>query len=379
MIGRRRRNPVPPFPALPGPRVLPGGGLLGRLLPVWLAALGLLASFAVASAGHPAGGPAGCPSWLPACGQPWETYAVFDTVFMQRDNFANPTDLVIDGDTLAPVIGSRDLQFPVAPGVRALFGRHGPGGVGWEFGYLGVYGMFASNLAAGPGTLEVPPSLSSFVPSLRNASLARTTYGSTLNSAETNLLLTDTWVHRPRLSAYEIERHAASLTVDWIAGFRWAGLDESASIVLAEPADAVVGTYDVRSSSNLFGAQIGTRGRLDWQRWALEGWLKAALAGAALSQSQAPIVDSITGFVERDARGSTTGTVGGIFDIGGALVYRLDETWGLRFGYSMMWLTGVALAPDQFDFSADPQAGTAVDGNATLWLGGGTLGLEARW
>lgn len=83
--------------------------------------------------------------------------------------------------------------------------------------------------------------------------------------------------------------------------------------------------------------------------------------------------------MQRTGRGSQTGTVGGVFDLGGTLVYRIDDTWGLRFGYSMLWLTGVALAPDQFDFSNNLNAGTAVDGNATLWLGGGTLGLEARW
>jgi len=350
-----------------------------RSLAAWLAAAALFGGPSTTSARHPVG-PDGCSTWLLDDCRAWQTYAVFDALLMQRDNLANPTNLVFDGDTLAPVISSRDMQFPVAPGVRALVGRHGPRGVGWEFGYLGVYGMFADDVARGDENLEVAPFLSSFVASLRNASLARTTYSSTLNSAEANLLLTDPWVHLPRHSAYELERYAATATVDWIVGFRWAGLDESASIVLTEPADAVTGSYDVRSTANLFGAQIGTRGRLAWQAFALEGWLKAALAGAALSQSQAPIVDTVTGFVERDARGSTTGGVGGIFDLGGALVYRLNETWGLRFGYSMMWLTGVALAPDQFDFSADDaRAGTAVDGNATLWLGGGSLGLEARW
>jgi hypothetical protein len=45
----------------------------------------------------------------------------------------------------------------------------------------------------------------------------------------------------------------------------------------------------------------------------------------------------------------------------------------------MLWLTGVALAPDQFDFAADTTAGTRLDANKTLWLGGASLGLEARW
>lgn len=357
-----------------GIRRRPSGwpALLASLLAGCLA--GCLAGLPSAPAGE-----GGCPCWFPDRCRDWEAYAVVDGVFLQRDNFTNPTGLVIDGDTLAPVISARDMQFPTAPGVRALYGQHGPCDVGWELGYLGVYGMFASDVAAGPGNLEVAPPLSSLVGSLRNASLARTTYGSVLNSAEANLLVTDAWVRVPRLTGYEFDRHAATATVDWLVGFRWAGLDETASITLVDPAEAITGSYDVRSGSNLFGAQIGTRGRIDWRGWALEGWLKAAVAGAALSQSQDPIVDTVTGFVERDARGSTRGAVGGIFDLGGALVYRIDDTWGLRFGYSMLWLTGVALAPDQFDFSARTRAGTAVDGNATLWLGGGSLGLEARW
>jgi len=322
------------------------------------------------------------PWWLPGCCREWETYTTFDTVFMQRDNLVSPADLIINGDTLAPVITSRDMQFPVAPGVRAFYGQHGRSGLGWEAGYLGVYGMFSNTTTGGNGNLEVAPPLSSVVTSLRNASLARTTYGSTLNSAELNVLLTDAWVHLPRNTAYEFERQGATATVDWIAGARWAGLEENASITLTDntnPADIITGTYNVQSSSNLIGSQIGTRGRVDWQRWAVEGWLKAGLAGAILSQSQAPIVDTVTGFVERDARGSTTTTVGGIFDVGGSLLYRIDDVWAFRVGYSMLWLTGVALAPEQFDFSTNTDAGTTVDGNGTLWLGGGTLGLEARW
>ncbi len=337
----------------------------------------LLAAMPAAQAGH-----ADYPWWLPGCCREWETYTVFDSVFMQRDNLASPSALVLNGDTLAPVISANSMQFPVAPGARVFYGQHGRSGIGWEAGYLGVYGMFANTSIPGNGNIEVPLPLSSAVASLRNASLARTTYGSTLHSAELNVLLTDSWVHLPRDTAYEFERHAATATVDWIAGTRWAGLEENASITLVDPTvptDIITGTYDVQSSSNLVVGQIGARGRVDWQQWALEGWLKAGVGSAILSQSQPPIVDTVTGFVERDARGSTTSTIGGIFDLGGALVYRLDDVWALRFGYSMIWLTGVALAPDQFDFSSNVDAGTAVDGNATLWLGGGTLGLEARW
>lgn len=318
------------------------------------------------------------PRWLPVQ-DGRESYAVFDALLMQRDNASNPDPLVIDNDTQATMIAGTTPQFPTAGGLRALVGRHGPDAVGWEVGYTGVYGMHADAFASGSGSLQVPSPLAGDVTTLRNASQAAVTYGSSLNSAEVNLLCTDRFWHCARHSAYAAERRDCTATVDWLAGFRWAGLDETAAIGLADPGAGTLGSYAVRSNSNLFGGQLGLRGRAEWRGWALEGWLKAALAGAALSQSQDPIVDSVSGVVVRTGRGSQTGTVGGIFDLGGALVYRIDDTWGLRFGYSMLWLTGVALAPDQFDFSNNLQAGTAVDGNATLWLGGGTLGLEARW
>jgi hypothetical protein len=322
------------------------------------------------------------PWWLPGCYEEWEAYATFDSVFMQRDNLVSPKTLIMDGNTGDSVINARDMQFAVAPGARVFYGQHGRCGIGWEAGYLGVYGMYADGHTNGNANLQVPLPLAAQVASLRGASLGKTTYSSFLNSAELNFLVTDSWVHLPRETAYEFEDIPASATVDWIVGARWAGLEDAASIQLIDPTiptDVITGNYDVRSSSNLIGAQIGTRGRIEWQGWALEGWLKAGLAGAILSQSQDPIIDSVSGDVFRDARGSTTGTVGGIFDLGTSLIYRINDVWGLRVGYSMLWLTGVALAPDQFDFSANVDAGTAVDGNATLWLGGGTLGLEANW
>ena len=309
----------------------------------------------------------------------WESYAVVDALFMQRDNAVNNEPLVIDGDTLAPAIGSRDLQFPVAPGIRALYGQHGPDRLGWEFGYLGVYGMFADAAAVGNDTLEIAPPLSSAVAGLRSAAAARATYASVLNSAEANLLLTEQCRFRPRRSGYEAECHPCAFTVDWLAGFRWAGLEEQAAIAFGTGPTTLAPGYAVRSSSNLFGGQLGLRGRATWRDWAVEGWAKAALAGSVLGQSQDAIVDAVTGDVYRTARGSRTDTPGGIFDVGATLVYRLSDTWGLRFGYSMLWLTGVAPAPDQFDFSTDALAGTTLDANQTIWLGGASLGLEARW
>lgn len=307
-----------------------------------------------------------------------EPYAVVDALFLQRDNASLDRTLVLDIDTGRPAITAPDLQFPVAGGVKAVVGHHGCDECGWELGYLGIYGMSAVDTVAGNGNLDIAPPLDGTVASLAGASLARVSYGSAINGAEANLLATREFFHLPRLNGYAADQVPFVAMVDWLAGFRWAGLEEQAAISLATPGLGTSG-YAVRSSSNLFGGQVGVRGRIDWERWGLEGQGKAALAGVSMSQSQSSIIDLQTGDVFRPARGATAADVGGIFDWSVTLVRHITDTWSIRAGYTMLWLTGVALAPDQFDFSTSTLAGTSVAGGQTIWLQGGTLGVEGRW
>lgn len=310
--------------------------------------------------------------------QDYEVYAVAEALAMQRNTDIVPSTLAIDGDTLQPVLGTGDLEFAVAPGVRLLYGRHGPGGVGWEVGYVGVYGMTANAEAVG-ANLDITPPLSNFVDGLRGATAADASWNSSFNSIETNLLWTHRHVHHPRHSGYHLEHIGCVTTWDWLAGFRWAGLAEDASVTMLRPADDLAGDYAVRTMSNLFGAQLGGRLRVDWEAWSLEAWGKAALAGAAIEQTQAPIVDPVSGDVFRTERSSSGGDVGGIFDVGVALAYPLDDVWSIRAGFTSLWVTGVALAPNQFDFSAATGAGTELRDGDGVWLGGASLGLEARY
>lgn len=307
-----------------------------------------------------------------------ETYAVVDAVFLQRDNDANATPLVLDTDTGQAAISASDPRYPVAGGIRAFVGRHGCDRHGWELGYLGIYGMKADAAATGNANLQIAPPLASRVASLRDASTAQVFYGSTINGAEANLLATSEHVHQPRLNAYAADQAPFVSTIDWLAGFRWADLEEQATIALTTPGRAP-SRYGVRAGSNLFGGQVGVRGRIDWDRWGLEGTGKAALAGVALSQSQAPVIDAVTGEQYRSARGGRGGDVGSILEWNVSVVRHLGDVWSIRAGYTMLWLTGVALAPDQFDFTTNTLAGTGIVGGKTVWLEGATLGVEARW
>lgn len=317
-------------------------------------------------------------------------YAFADALFLQRDNATIDRPLVTAGGTVA--ITSGQFASPVATGTRIFVGELGddevgPAFPGWEIGYVGVYGMAGRRQATDPaGGLAVAGPLGTVVDAFGDATLATAAYDSQLNSAEANLV----W-HRfaagrsgrdggsggwpPPVSA------AASRSLDWLLGFRWVGLEEAATLGFLPAGGTTPATYAVSAASNMFAGQTGVRGRWTRDRWALEGWAKLGLAGIDVGQVQSITDPTATAAPFRPLRSGTEGNVGLISDLMLSAIWRINDRCGLRVGYNLLWLTGVGLAPDQFDFSAStgPEAGTGVQRTGSLFLNGASAGVEARW
>lgn len=311
---------------------------------------------------------------------PPETYTRAEAVFLQRDN--QSTDQVLAASGGDAVLTTGQVQFPVQPGLRLFHGDVDGDGYGWEAGYLGVWNMFGQASAGGAADIQAPDPLALLVPDFNDRSAARATYASTLNTIELNLFTRsfDGGFQRSAAQPWRRCDGYSAGTWDWLAGFRWAGVEESAGIGFAGGTTPVPSSYALRSSTNLFGLQAGGRGRMEWDRWAVEGWAKAAIAGSAMSQTQAPVVNAVTPDPPvRPAQSAAEAGVGFIGDINASLVYRLTEAWGLRVGYNLIWLSGVALAPNQFDFGDSSTSGSGLNGGAGMFLHGASLGLEARW
>ena len=311
------------------------------------------------------------PGGIPLAEPASQRYGFAEALIMGRDNqgFARPlVSEVGNPDTV--FIAEQDLQFPFGGGLRAFLGNRTIDRGGWELGYFGLYGQSASASASTSGTtfLEAAPPLGYTLTD--SAQQATVTWNSVINSAECNLFRSST------------ERGETALrTIDWLVGFRYVGVEESARMVLTSCCGAgPLVPYGVRTRSSMFGGQIGGRGRLDWNRWALEGWAKAALMGSSREQMQDPLVDWLGTPVPGRATASsaTDSVVGFVGDINVSAVYRLNDVWGIRAGYNTIWITGAALAPDQFSFSAFG-APTSVAGTGGIFLHGANLGLEARW
>jgi hypothetical protein len=311
-------------------------------------------------------------------------YAVFDALFLQRNNAAVNRPIIVDSSAPGvPVVSAGDPTSVVGTGARLLYGSYGDGDVGWEAGYLGVWGMRAIADAASPaGTLQSAGDLGlDPLSPFKSATLARATVDSTVQMADINLVFHrfDGGFNRRSGNPWQRCRGYDGGHVDWLAGFRWAGLDESAGLAFTS-SPPQPSTYTVRTNSNLFAAQFGTRGRMAWERWAVEGGAKVGLAGTSLFQSQSTF-DAFTGDAVRQPQSSRLGGMGMIAELGFSAIYRFNDTWGLRVGYTQLWLTGVALAEDQWSFNSvnAPGAGTGLNSTGSLYLGGMSLGLEARW
>jgi hypothetical protein len=61
------------------------------------------------------------------------------------------------------------------------------------------------------------------------------------------------------------------------------------------------------------------------------------------------------------------------------VIYRLTDVWGIRAGYNVVWIDGLALAPNQFAFNNVDGTGSALASSGGIFLNGANLGLEARW
>jgi len=312
-------------------------------------------------------------------------YGTAEAIFWQRNNATLARPIVVASGTSAPTtaLAGRELLPPVGTGTRLTFGDLGSRGIGWELGYLGIYDMQTRDIVFGErSNLQVPGGLGSAAAGFNTGEAAGADYQSAINSIEANAVFHRVDGGFDRSSRYPWQRCVGydEGSLDWLVGFRWAELEETARLGVLPEGFAVPNVYTVDSSSNLFAAQTGVRGRMAFERWALEGWMKVGLAATDLSQSQS-MTDVLTGVPYRSPRSSDTTGMGMIADLNLSAVWRLNEIWGVRVGYNLFWLTGVALAPDQWDFSAatGPAAGTAISGAGSVFFNGASAGVEARW
>ncbi len=277
----------------------------------------------------------------------WQVWA--DAIFMTRsqaDGFRLASQL--PGGAEAFNTSDMDFAFRWGPHIGFYYSFSESASVGVEF--FGIDGWSAHGEAAGNISVAFPgTSLQS------EAGAAAFDYNSTLYSTEINV------------------RHH---TYDWLAllaGFRWIELGEkfAGSFASDQPG---VSAYGIDVNNHLYGFQTGVLASTRRDDWCGDIWAKTGIYGNSANQRTAANLGN--GPVSVGAEASCAAFAG---ELGVGISKQFTDRLSARIGYQAMWLSGVALAPEQIA-ATNPQLGVAdMVNDGSIFYHGGLAGLEYVW
>jgi hypothetical protein len=300
-----------------------------------------------------------------------KVYGVVEGLYMRSEPHTRQQPVVIDLTTRETRLSTSDLGFGFDGGVRVTAGIRGSACRSLEFSYMGLFDSqtSASVTATTPQTvLTFPGALGPASNVFFGADRIDVNYHSRLHSFEFNL---------PCCCCCCDDVHCRSF--EWFTGFRYVSLDDQLDILgqREEHGGIERGNYNIGTRNNLFGAQFGVRVRRGWGSFRWELTSKAGIFGNDAEQSQS-VVD-FPNFLLRPPVSNNRGQTAFVGELNLTAVYRLNEVWGVRLGYNMLWIEGLALAPDQLDFTFTNTSGSGINNFGGLFVHGLSTGFEARW
>jgi hypothetical protein len=166
---------------------------------------------------------------------------------------------------------------------------------------------------------------------------------------------------------------------DWLTpllGFRWLDLEDR---LQATGTDAIFSenyTQLVRAHNHLYGYQMGVDARLvEWQGlFRINAVAKVGIYDDAMLQSNR-IASAAVNLSSR----ATTDHAAFLGELGLIASYQLTPHLAARGGYQLMWIDGVALAPQQISATNFSTATASVNTSGCLFCQGANVGLELSW
>jgi hypothetical protein len=276
-----------------------------------------------------------------------------DALFLHRTQNYSQTLVIDENNAQAAVLTGNNLDFGTAAGPRFAMGRQWDSGITTELVYFGMHDWSSTAQALGNNNLSLPGDLGLATFDFFAADRMDVSYGSRLQNLEANL-----W--------------APLGGVEWLAGFRHFSVIEDFKIASFD-ADTYLSDYQIQTNNQLYGGQVGVRKRwtMDWLGFAPEA--KFGLLGNANNQHSL-IRDLENSKVLRDETVSSSilSSLTELRLVGDASV---TKNFKVTFGYNLLWLTGVAQAPYQFDSSYTSSSSQFVDDNHSIFYHGANVGL----
>ena len=311
----------------------------------------------------------GVPAATPSSSETWwrvpvstPFYVTAEAMVLHRDNRTADQPIVINGVNGATVMSTRDLGFTNwAAGARIIAGYRLRSGAALELTYFGFQDFSTSASAANPFMLSSPAGLGIYTYDFHDANSMNVSYSSQLQNVELNYCL------------------PSSRPISFLAGFRYLSWNESFGIQSNSSyyTTPEYSNYLVQTYNNLFGAQVGVRTQFEWRRLRVDILKKIGLFGNDFWQ-RSLMQDYGNTFVLEDNWVSHAG-VAVVGDLGVNLGYRITDALAVRAGYNLIWLDGLALAPNELDFHLGQNSGTGHDHGGSVFMQGVNIGFDLRW
>lgn len=305
-------------------------------------------------------------------------YVQADSLWLRRGDSERVTFLVDDFGFFfdrVELLTTDDLEFQDQAGPRVTVGKQIHLGTYIEGTYF-THDFSESATVNGFDNLTVP--FKPFAPpglplvgstdSLDEADRAVASYDSELHNVELNL------------------RQWCGDNVCFLAGARYVNVEENFKIrtfdgltnIFAEFPDTF-GEYRIDTRNELLGGQLGADVvllRLFGNQLIINAGGKAGAYANSADASQ--FVGDVSNTVVLRNSEDDANDVAFLGEVSLTATVRFTDNIALRGGYFGMWLSGVALAPDQANFAPAAAGSPSIDTNATVYYDGGFIGLEVR-
>ena len=277
-----------------------------------------------------------------------------DALFLHRTQKYNQPIVLDEKNGLAPVLTGDQLRFGTTAGPRLAMGWTSSFGRTAELVYFGLNDWSSTARITGDNNLSIPGDLGLATFDFFAADAMEVRYGSRIQNVEANL-----W--NPHLGW------------EWLVGFRQFSVIEDFKISSFD-ADTYMSDYQIHTNNQLYGGQLGLRRRWTWDCMSFAPEAKLGLLGNANNQHSL-VRDLGNTKTLRDVRESSSilSSLSELRLVGDASV---TKDLQLTFGYNFLWVTGLAQAPYQLDYTYTEKSGRFVDDNRSIFYHGANVGLS---
>jgi hypothetical protein len=262
-------------------------------------------------------------------------------------------------------IASDDTPFPLEAGLRLEISRKFDNNITLAATYWGLQQWSVGNTIYGDPIQET---VLAYSPYLQLPTLLKGldnslgfSYGSQIQNVELNAL-------------FRLNPSDPYWEVDWLWGARYVYLADNFTLTGIDDLNGAAEQLAANTTNNLVGGQTGLLFVHGWSRFQWEAGVKFGLMANIYHQHKTDTASNSSGGVPAGFNPydiSNNGSdLSALFELSFAVRYRLSENLGLRLGYQVYDITGLALGPRQLG-SFGHGGNVALDGLS--------IGLQATW